>query len=61
MVFILCVLDITHHAIIAPRFTFQIFMILVYDFSVLSYDFVFVNDCDFSNLFFHYFVQAIVI
>ena len=33
----------------------------VYDFSVLSCDFVFVNDCDFSNLLFYYFAQAIMI
>ena len=37
------------------------FTVLVYDFSILSCDLVFVNDCDFPNLFFNYFAQAIVI
>ena len=38
-----------------------IFAVFVYDFSVISCDFVFVNDCDFSKSLFYYFAQAIVI
>ena len=37
------------------------FTVFVCDFSVLSCGFVFVNDCDFPDLFFHYFAQTIVI
>ena len=37
------------------------FTVFVYNFSVLLCDFVFVNDCDFPDLFFHYFAQTIVI
>ena len=37
------------------------FTVFVYYFSVLSRDFVFVNDCDFPDLFFYYFAQTIMI
>ena len=56
MVFI----DLSNNSFVIAKFEY-FFRVFVYNFSVLSCDFVFVNDCDFSNLFFHYFVQAIVI
>ena len=36
---------------VIPEFEYAVF---VYDFSVLSRDLIFVNDCEFSNLLFHY-------
>ena len=38
-----------------------LFAVFIYDFSVLSCDLIFVNDCEFSNLLFHYLAHAIVI
>ena len=38
-----------------------LFTVFVYDFSVLSRDLIFVNDCEFSNLLSHYVAHAIVI
>ena len=38
-----------------------LFTVFVYDFSVLSHDLIFVNDCEFSYFLFHYLAQAIVI
>ena len=38
-----------------------LFTVFVYNLSVLSCDFAFVNDCDFPDLFFYYFAQTIVI
>ena len=37
------------------------FTVFVYNFLALSCDFVFVNNCDFPNLCFHYFALTIVI
>ena len=37
------------------------FTVFVYDLTVLSCYFVFVNDCDFSHLLFYYFTHGIVV
>ena len=39
----------------------HLFTVFVYDFSVLSNDLIFVNDCEFFNLLSHYLAHAIVI
>ena len=52
--------DLFNDSFVITEFEY-FFAVFVYDFSVLSCDLVFVNDCDFSDLFFRYFVQAIVI
>ena len=56
MVFI----DLSNNSFAVAEFEY-FFAIFVYNFSVLLCDFVFVNDCDFSNLLFYYFAKAIVI
>ena len=45
---------------VIPEFEY-FFTVFVYDFSVLSHDLIFVNDCEFSNLLFYYLAHAIVI
>ena len=56
MVFI----DLSNNSFVIAEFEY-FFTVFVYDFLVLSCDFVFINDCDFSDLSFYYFAQAIVI
>ena len=52
--------DLSDGSFVITEFEY-FFAVFVYNLSVLSFDFVFVNDCDFPNLFFHYFAQTIVI
>ena len=52
--------DLSDDCFVITEFEY-FFTVFVYDFLVLSCDFVFVNDCDFSNLSFYYFAQSIVI
>ena len=52
--------DLSDDSFVISEFEY-FFTVFVYDFSVLSCDLVFVNNCDFSNLLFYYFAQAIVI
>ena len=53
-------IDLSDNSFVINEFEY-FFTVSVYDLSVLSCDFVFVNDCDFPNLFSHHFAQTIVI
>ena len=53
-------IDLSDNSFVETEFEY-FFMIFVHNFSVLSCDFVFVNDCDFSNLFLYYFTHGIMI
>ena len=53
-------IDLSDNSFVITEFEY-FFTVFVYDLSVFSCDFVFVNDCDFPDLFFHYFAQTIVI
>ena len=52
--------DLSDDSFVITEFEY-FFTVFGYDVSVLSCDFIFVNDCDFSNLLLYYFAQAIVI
>ena len=52
--------DLSDDSFVIAEFEY-LFTVFVYDFSVLSCDFVFVNDCSFPNLFFNYLAHAIVV
>ena len=52
--------DLSDNSFVITEFEY-FFTVFVNDFSVLSCDFVLVNDCDFSNLLFYYFTHGIVI
>ena len=45
---------------VIPKFEYR-FKVFIYNFSVLSHDLIFVNNCEFSNLLFHYLAHTIVI
>ena len=53
-------IDLSDDSFVITKFEF-FFTVFVYDFLILSCDFVFVNDCNFSDLLFYYSAQAIVI
>ena len=53
-------IDLSDNSFVITEFEY-FFTVFVYDISVLSCDFVFVNDCVLSNLLFYYFAEAIVI
>ena len=53
-------IDLSNDSFVMAEFEY-FFTVFVYNFSVLSRDFVFVNNCNFPDLFFHYFAQTIVI
>ena len=47
-------IDLSDSSVVITEFEY-FFTVFVYNLSVLSCDFVFVNDCDFPNLFFSLF------
>ena len=53
-------IDLSDNSFVITEFEY-FFTVFVYNLSVLSCDFVFVNDCDFSDLLFYYFTYGIVI
>ena len=52
--------DLSDDSFVIAEFEY-FFTVFVYYFSVLSRDLIFINDCYFPDLFFHYFAQTIVI
>ena len=52
--------DLSDDSFVIAEFEY-LFTVFVYDFSVLSCDLIFVNNRYFSDLFFYYFAQTIVI